>query len=302
MAILDDRCALVLGGASGIGQETARLFAREGARVVIGDIDDEPGQQTRERAEPVVAARRRSSVDVTDKSAVEAAIRTTVDRLGRLDVLVVTPFVNTGFDVVSLTPEDWHREINVLATGTLYAFQAAIPVMQRQGGGVLLATSSAHFGDYGPMTHPSVIPAYGSGKAAVELLGPDDRAPACRGRHQGECRPAGFHAHARRAGAVPSVRRYRRVRDLGGHGTRDADGTRTARGGSGGLPFPRVGLRLVYHRLLAAGRRRFTHRRVRQAARVVRSHRIADPSAASRTRTALPVNSLLRPSSAASSR
>lgn len=170
MAILDDRRALVIGGASGIGQETVRLFAREGARVVIGDIDDEAGQQTANELSSGGSPASFIHVDVTDKSAVEAAVRATVDRLGGLDVLVVTPFVNTGFDVVSLTPEDWHREINVLATGTLYAFQAAIPVMQGQGGGVLLATSSAHFGDYGPMTHPSVIPAYGSGKAAVELL------------------------------------------------------------------------------------------------------------------------------------
>lgn len=170
MALLNDRRALIIGGASGIGQETVRLFAREGAKVVVGDIDDEAGEAT--AAELADGGRVASyvHVDVTDEAAVDRAVATSVERLGGLDVLVVTPFVNTAFDVLSLTAEDWHREIDVLATGTLFAFQAAIPVMREQGGGVLLATSSAHFGDFGPMTHPSIIPAYGSGKAAVELL------------------------------------------------------------------------------------------------------------------------------------
>lgn len=170
MALLDERRALIIGGASGIGQETARLFAREGARVVIGDIDDEAGQPTAAELSSAGHPASYVHVDVTDKSAVEAAVQAAVAFLGGLDIVVITPFVNTAPDVLSLTPEDWHREIDVLATGTLYAFQAAIPVMRGQGGGVLLATSSAHFGDYGAMTHAAVIPAYGSGKAAVELL------------------------------------------------------------------------------------------------------------------------------------
>lgn len=170
MALLESRRALIIGSASGIGQETARLFAREGARVVLGDIDDKAGQETAIELSDAGHQASYIHVDITDKSAVEAAVSATVNRLGGLDVLVVTPFVNTAFDIMSLTAEDWHREIDVLATGTLFAFQAAIPVMRTQGGGVLLTTSSAHFGDYGAMTHPSVIPAYGSGKAAVELL------------------------------------------------------------------------------------------------------------------------------------
>lgn len=168
--LLTGKRAVVIGGGSGIGQETAKLFAREGAAVIVGDLDAGRAERT---VRAIAEAGYDSSavvVDVTDKPGVEAAIATCRERLGGLDIVVVTPWVSTAFDLLSLTPEDWHREMNVLATGTLFVFQAAIPVMQAQGGGVLLATSSSHFGDYGPMTHPAIIPAYGSGKAAVELL------------------------------------------------------------------------------------------------------------------------------------
>lgn len=170
MALLDGKQALVIGAGSGIGKETAALFAREGAAVTVGDINGETAEATAERIRSGGGRAATVTVDVTDREQVRAAVNRCVDELGAVDVLVVTPFVNTAFDLMSLSAEDWHRELDVLATGTLFAFQECIPVMREQGGGVLLATSSAHFGDYGAMTHASVIPAYGSGKAAVELL------------------------------------------------------------------------------------------------------------------------------------
>lgn len=170
MGLLDGKRALVIGAGSGIGKETAALFAAEGASVVAGDIDEETAARTADRIRSGGGRAETVKVDVTDREQVRAAVSRCAGELGGVDVLVVTPFVNTAFDLLSLSAEDWHRELDVLATGTLFAFQECIPVMREQGGGVLLATSSAHFGDYGAMTHPSIIPAYGSGKAAVELL------------------------------------------------------------------------------------------------------------------------------------
>lgn len=170
MGLLVGKRALVIGAGSGIGKETAALFVREGASVVVGDINEEAARATAERIGADGGRVNSVTVDVTNREQVRAAVSQCIAELGGVDILVVTPFVNTAFDLMSLTAEDWHREIDVLATGTLFAFQECIPVMREQGGGVLLATSSAHFGDYGPITHPSIIPAYGSGKAAVELL------------------------------------------------------------------------------------------------------------------------------------
>jgi len=170
MGLLNNKRTLIIGAASGIGRETARLFAREGADVVVADINETMGRET---TELVAGLGRRSefvAVDVTDKSSVEKAVATADSFLGGIDVLVVTPFVGTAPTVVDLTQEDWERQFAVMASGTLFAFQATIPIMQKQGGGSMIATSSAHFGDYGPMTHAAIIPAYGSGKAAVELL------------------------------------------------------------------------------------------------------------------------------------
>lgn len=166
--LLAGRRAFVVGGGSGIGLETARLFAREGARVVVGDID-EAGARAAATALGDAGAGA-EVLDVTERAAVERAVRAASAALGGLDTLVVTPFVGTAMDIVSLTEDDWRRQLEVMPTGTLFAFQAAIPHLRAAGGGVLLATSSSHFGDFGPMTHPALIPAYGAAKAAVELL------------------------------------------------------------------------------------------------------------------------------------
>ena len=170
MAILDSKRSLIIGGGSGIGRETARLFAAEGADVAVADINARTGAESCDIVSDLCGTTGFFDVDVTNKGSVEAAIQGAAKLLGGLDTLVVTPFVNSPPVILGLTEEQWRQQLDVLATGTFFAFQAAIPVMQAQGSGCLLATSSAHFGDYGAMTHGAVIPGYGAGKAAVELL------------------------------------------------------------------------------------------------------------------------------------
>ena len=170
MGLLDNKRALVIGAASGIGRETAKLFAREGATVAIADIDETGGQVTSGEVSELGGGGSFFAVDVTQKASVDAAVNGAAETLGGIDVLVITPFVGTAPTIVGLEQDDWERQFAVMATGTLFAFQATIPHLQKQGGGSMIATSSAHFGDYGAMTHAAIIPAYGSGKAAVELL------------------------------------------------------------------------------------------------------------------------------------
>jgi len=182
MALLADKRALVIGAASGIGRETAKLFAREGAKVAVADIDKVGAEATAGEVAALGGGGWCVAVDVTKKASVSAAVDEVVGRLGGIDVLVVTPFVSTGMTVIDMTQADWERQYAVMATGTLFAFQATIPHMQENGGGSMIATSSSHFADYGSMTHPAMMPAYGSAKAAVELL---VRSTATLHSHQG---------------------------------------------------------------------------------------------------------------------
>ena len=140
---LDDKVAVITGAGSGFGRGTALLFAREGARVVVVDRDDAAAAET-------VAAIRQAggeawafSADVTDPRAVEALVAATTARYGRIDVLhnnagVPMPF--TPLEQVSL--ELWEQIFRVNVTGVFLGCRAVIPVMKRQGGGVILNTAS----------------------------------------------------------------------------------------------------------------------------------------------------------------
>jgi meso-butanediol dehydrogenase/(S,S)-butanediol dehydrogenase/diacetyl reductase len=166
MHILNNKRTLVIGAGSGIGQATARLFHNEGARVVCADLD-------RAAAEATAAELGESScfqVDIADHQQVLRTVDGAAELLGGLDLMVSTPFGPVSFVIENLPSEQWQREFNVLASGTLYAFQAAIPWLRKAGGGVLLSATASLFGDYGAHTHPAIFPAYSAAKAAQEMI------------------------------------------------------------------------------------------------------------------------------------
>lgn len=159
---LQDRVALITGASSGIGAATARRFAAEGARLVLGDINEE-GLRSLEKelaeAGADVAVRR---TDVRRLDEVEALTAAAVERHGRLDVL----FNNAGIGTYGLTPDMdpdvWHDLIAVDLHSVFYGCRAAIPHMRRGGGGSIVNTASISglFGDYG-------LGAYNAAKGAV---------------------------------------------------------------------------------------------------------------------------------------
>src|SRR5499433_1537354 len=138
------KVALVTGGASGIGRATALTFAREGAKLVIADLNEDGGQQTVHMITENGGEATFVQVDVTSASAVEAMIAKTVETYGRLDCA----HNNAGVTQHAYPPtaefpeEDWHRVLAINLTGVWLCMKYEIPQMLKQGGGAIVNTAS----------------------------------------------------------------------------------------------------------------------------------------------------------------
>jgi NAD(P)-dependent dehydrogenase (short-subunit alcohol dehydrogenase family) len=136
------KVCLITGAASGIGAATARLFAREGGLVAVVDVDRVRGEQITEellksgyRAEFIPA-------DVAVESEAAAAVNETLARFGRIDVLFNNAGVSAVGDVTVCTPAEWDRVMTVNVKSVYLMSHFTVPIMRRQGGGVILNMSS----------------------------------------------------------------------------------------------------------------------------------------------------------------
>lgn len=140
MAMLDDKVAIVTGGASGLGEATCRLMVAEGARVVVADIQDDKGEAiAAELGDAAVYAH----VDVTSEDDVSGVIDDTVGRWGGLDSM----FNNAGIvgavgPIDEMPLDEWQFSMDVLLKSVFLGSKHAARVMKPQGRGVILATSS----------------------------------------------------------------------------------------------------------------------------------------------------------------
>lgn len=141
--ILDKKVAFITGGGSGIGAATAKIFAREGARVMVADVDDEGGQRTVSEIGDAGGEAIFISVDVTDEDGVRSAVQQTIEHFGRLDCAVN----NAGIGgesrlVVDYSREAWDRVMAVNLTGVWLCLQEEIRQMLATGGGAIVNMSS----------------------------------------------------------------------------------------------------------------------------------------------------------------
>lgn len=155
---LAGKVALVTGGARGIGRATVELFAREGAKVHVGDLDfPEPYE-----GEGVVT----HALDVTDLENWKAVVEALIEQEGRIDILFNNAGTVKSYDgIAEISLEDWNRVVEINQTGPFYGMRTVIPHMRRTGGGSIVNTSSI-WGKVGA----AGVSAYTASKAAVSHM------------------------------------------------------------------------------------------------------------------------------------
>lgn len=139
---LDGKVALISGGARGMGEAEARLFASEGAKVVMGDVLDGQGQQAVQAITQQGGAATYVHLDVTAESDWQRIVETTEQTYGKLNILVNNAGIVRMAPLDETSLEVWNEVINVNQTGVFLGMKHAIPAMRRAGGGSIINISS----------------------------------------------------------------------------------------------------------------------------------------------------------------
>ena len=167
MGKLDGKVALISGGARGQGAAEARLFAQEGAKVVLGDILDEQGQQVEAEINELGGDALYIHLDVTSEADWESAVSAAVGKYGKLDILVNNAaIVIQKVAIEDRTGDEWDRIFEVNAKGVFLGTKHAIPEMRKAGGGSIVNISSV--AGIGQSQHQE--PAYAASKGAVRIF------------------------------------------------------------------------------------------------------------------------------------
>lgn len=160
---LKDKVAIVTGGASGFGKAIAELYAKEGAKVMVADLN---GQGAREVAEGIGASAAYIACDVSKKADVEAMVSETVKKFGGLDIMVN----NAGYThknqwMLNVTEEEFDRIFAVNVKAIYLSALFCVPEMEKRGGGVIINTASTA----GVRPRPGLTWYNGSKGAAIVL-------------------------------------------------------------------------------------------------------------------------------------
>ena len=165
MGRMDGKVALISGGARGQGAAEARIFAQEGAKVVIGDVLDAEGTSLAAEIAEAGGDSLFVHLDVTDEADWRSAIGAAVSRFGKLDVLVNNAGIWRSGRVEDTTVEDWDSMMDVNAKGVFLGTKLAIPEMRKAGSGSIINISST-----GGLVGGPFSTSYPASKAAVRLF------------------------------------------------------------------------------------------------------------------------------------
>ena len=162
---MEIKVAIVTGGASGLGEATTKLFASEGATVIIADVLEEEGRKIEANIAETGGVALFSKLDVTDERQWQNLVGATVKRFGKLDVLVNNAGIS-GSDPDLLNTEAWDNLMEINAKGVFLGVKHAIPEMLKVGNGAIVNISSIS----GVVGQEYVHMGYSASKGAVRLL------------------------------------------------------------------------------------------------------------------------------------
>jgi NAD(P)-dependent dehydrogenase (short-subunit alcohol dehydrogenase family) len=163
---LQGKVALITGAAHGMGETEAKMFAKEGARVVVADVDEAEGQQVVAGIAEVGGEALFVRLDVTQEADWRQAIDRTVTTFGKLDILVNNAGISGSSGVDLFDTAAWDRVMAINAKGVFLGLKYAIPAMQRAGGGSIVNISSIS----GFVGQDYIHMAYNASKGAVRIM------------------------------------------------------------------------------------------------------------------------------------
>ena len=173
---LENKVAVITGGAQGIGRTVALGMARDGARVVVADLQGEKAKSVAHELQTLGAEAIAVEVNVASEASVKNLAEQTFNRFGRVDILVNDAGVYLKSPVIAKSEEDWDKTINVNLGGNFLCVRAFVPAMRRQKSGRIISLASSiantgarEFADYAA-SKAGII---GFVKALARELGPD---------------------------------------------------------------------------------------------------------------------------------
>ncbi|CAO3351091.1 3-hydroxybutyrate dehydrogenase [Azospirillum palustre] len=158
---LQDKVAVITGAASGIGLEIARTFAREGAKIVIADLNQAGADAAAASLDPTGKRALGVAMDVTDEAQVDAGMARAADAFGRIDILVSNAGIQTVAPVEQFEFAKWKQLLSIHLDGAFLTTRAALRTMYKQGSGSIIYMGSVHSKEASALKAPYVTAKHG---------------------------------------------------------------------------------------------------------------------------------------------